>query len=406
MRRILIGLILIIVYGSLYPWHFVRWPQGAVLAWPHTLDAGDVLVNILLYIPLGACAYWAFEKQRPASRFLAPVALALLLSTSMELLQAFEPARSSEASDVLSNTGGAAIGMLLAAFFPLRPSPELFLLACWMGHLQFFGSAGWPAECAGWLILVSASMPQRTLRWRGPLAVACYLAILFRGLSPFHFVSAAAPFHWVPFEGFILANRPQVLPMLFAKLFWYSAAVWVLRRIHLPWMVAGAAAASFLAAIEVAQRHIPPHVSEITDPLMALLLAAAFAAIPMLTVVAGVIRRDGRILICQRKRGGRHALKWEFPGGKVEKHESPARALERELEEELGIAARAGKELARYEFRYPSRAPILLIFYEVSWFPGEPANRIFEQILWEEPSRLAAYDFLDGDARFLRQLAG
>jgi uncharacterized membrane protein required for colicin V production len=53
----------------------------------------------------------------------------------------------------------------------------------------------------------------------------------------------------------------------------------VLRRLSLSWMVAGAAAASFLGAIEVAQRHIPPRVSEITDPLMALLLAAAFAAI-------------------------------------------------------------------------------------------------------------------------------
>ena len=126
----------------------------------------------------------------------------------------------------------------------------------------------------------------------------------------------------------------------------------------------------------------------------------------MLMVVAGVIRRDGRILICQRKRGSRHALRWEFPGGKVEKDETPKRALARELHEELGIGAQVGMELARYEYQYPSRAPILLIFYEVTGFSGEPENRIFERMLWEEPSRLAAYDFLEADVRFLRELAG
>ena len=124
----------------------------------------------------------------------------------------------------------------------------------------------------------------------------------------------------------------------------------------------------------------------------------------MLNVVAGVVRRNGRILICQRKRGSRHAFKWEFPGGKVEKDETPERALERELEEELGIRAKTGRELARYEYQYPSRPPILLIFYEVTEFSGEPENRIFEQMVWEEPRRLASYDFLEADVRFLRTL--
>ena len=404
MRRILLGLVLLILYGSLYPWRFVRWPEGAVLAWPRAFDPGDVLVNVLLYLPLGACAWWACPVRRRI-RFLVPVALALLLSTSVELLQAFVPTRSSSACDILANVIGAAIGMLLVAFLPLRPSPELFLLACWTAHLLFFGSSRWPAECVGWLIVASAAVPQRSFRWRGPLAVACYLVLLLRGLAPFKLVSAAAPFHWIPFEGFLAANWEQMIPVLVAKLFWYGAAVWVLWRVRLSWVVAGAAAAAFLAAIEVAQRHIPPHVSEITDPLMALLLAAAFAALPMLMVVAGVIRSDGRILICQRKRGSRHALKWEFPGGKVEDDETPTRALARELREELGIRAQTGRELARYEYQYPSRAPILLIFYDVTEFAGEPENRIFERMLWEEPSRLAAYDFLEADVRFLRQLS-
>jgi len=125
----------------------------------------------------------------------------------------------------------------------------------------------------------------------------------------------------------------------------------------------------------------------------------------MLVVVAGVIWREGRILICQRKHDSRHALKWEFPGGKVEREEAPPQALERELEEELGIHARTGKELARYEYQYPSRAPILLIFFEVVEFSGKPENRIFEQMVWEEPAHLTAYDFLEADAQFIAQLA-
>ena len=54
----------------------------------------------------------------------------------------------------------------------------------------------------------------------------------------------------------------------------------------------------------------------------------------MNTVVAAVIERDGKILICQRRRGQAHELKWEFPGGKVENGETPDQALERELREE------------------------------------------------------------------------
>jgi 8-oxo-dGTP diphosphatase len=402
MRRILLGLILLILYGSLYPWHFTGSP-GAVLAWPDPLDRDDVLVNVLLYIPLGACAYLACGRWR-RMRFVAPVALGLVLSLSIELLQVFEPARTSQASDVLTNVIGAALGMAIAALIPARPSPELFLLACWTAHLLFFVSWRWPVECVGWLIVASAAMPQRSLRWRVPIAAVCYLAILFRGLAPFKLVPEATRFDWVPFGGFLAADWAQVIPVMVIKMFWYGAAVWVLRRLNLSWTMAGSAAAIFLLAIEVAQRHIPPHGAEITDPLMAVLLAAAFAAIPSLMVVAGVIRRDGRILICQRKRDGRHALKWEFPGGKVEKHETPTRALVRELREELGIEARAGRELARYEYRYPAGSPFVLLFYEIAGFAGEPENRIFEQMRWEEPARLAVYDFLEADVRFLQEL--
>ncbi len=277
MRRILVGLILIILYGSLYPWHFVRWPLGRVLEWPRVLDGGDALVNILLYLPLGACAYWAMAGRGRLVRFIAPVILALLLSTAVEVTQAFEPLRRSSAYDIATNTIGGALGMLIASALPLRPSPELFLMAAWAAHLLFFTSWSWPVECLGWLIAASAVVPQRSVRWRGLLALGCYVALLARGLEPFRLAASAAPFNWVPFDAFLVANWEKMIPVIVAKLFWYGSAVWVLWRVKPSWMLAGVAAATFLALIEIAQRHIPPHVSEITDPLMALLLAAAFA---------------------------------------------------------------------------------------------------------------------------------
>jgi 8-oxo-dGTP diphosphatase len=120
------------------------------------------------------------------------------------------------------------------------------------------------------------------------------------------------------------------------------------------------------------------------------------------TVVAGVIERDGRVLIAQRKRGTWHALKWEFPGGKVEPGEATDAALARELQEELAITAHIGPEIMRYEYEYPSRSRILLIFYRVTDFDGQPQNLEFENMEWVEQKRLPGYDFLDGDAEFLR----
>ena len=122
-------------------------------------------------------------------------------------------------------------------------------------------------------------------------------------------------------------------------------------------------------------------------------------------VVAAVIERDGKILIGQRRSTDRHPLKWEFPGGKVEPEENPRDALQRELREELGIHAEIGAEIARYEFQYPKRPVILLMFYAVHRFEGEVRNLCFERIVWESRAKLPDYDFLDGDIDFVRRLA-
>lgn len=124
-----------------------------------------------------------------------------------------------------------------------------------------------------------------------------------------------------------------------------------------------------------------------------------------MTVVAGLIAREGKILIGQRPLADSFGGKWEFPGGKLEPNEDPRAALARELWEELEIRAEIGSEAARYEHQYPGRSAIQLIFYRVEQFEGEPVNRAFERITWETPENLPAYDFLDGDVDFVRRIA-
>lgn len=126
---------------------------------------------------------------------------------------------------------------------------------------------------------------------------------------------------------------------------------------------------------------------------------------PVIKVAAALIVRNGKILIGQRKKADSHGLKWEFPGGKIERGETTIDALARELEEELGVQARIGPEVVRYSWAYPKRATILLMFHKVTEFLGDPQALAFERIAWERPERLPEYDFLEGDLDIVRRLA-
>ena len=121
----------------------------------------------------------------------------------------------------------------------------------------------------------------------------------------------------------------------------------------------------------------------------------------MTQVVAAILEKDGRILICQRQAGQAHAHKWEFPGGKIEHEETPEQALARELREELGIGTGLVEAIESYAYAYPGKAPIELLFYRVRSWTGTPRNLIFQDMRWEEPAGLHRYDFLEGDLPFL-----
>lgn len=124
----------------------------------------------------------------------------------------------------------------------------------------------------------------------------------------------------------------------------------------------------------------------------------------MVQVVAAILQNEGKILVGQRTAQQSHPLKWEFPGGKVEPGENLEQALARELEEELGIRGAAGEVMTRYQFSYPGKDRIELIFFRIRQFSGEPQNLIFHDLRWQPKFQLAELDFVEGDRDFIQGL--
>jgi 8-oxo-dGTP diphosphatase len=125
----------------------------------------------------------------------------------------------------------------------------------------------------------------------------------------------------------------------------------------------------------------------------------------MKRVVAGLILQNGKLLVCQRTRHQTMPLKWEFPGGKIEEGEQPRDALRRELEEELGILATIGDEVARIQHEYPNGAMVELRFFVVQEYRGELENRIFRDVQWAKATDLPKFDFLEADLTLVNDLA-
>lgn len=123
---------------------------------------------------------------------------------------------------------------------------------------------------------------------------------------------------------------------------------------------------------------------------------------PMLTVVAAVTEREGRVMVCQRRPEAHNGLKWEFPGGKLEPGEGPEAALARELREELGIDVAVGRVRDAVYYRYPDR-DVLVLFYGCRILSGEPRTLDCHAIAWATPDDLPAYDFAGADLEFVKR---
>jgi 8-oxo-dGTP diphosphatase len=122
-------------------------------------------------------------------------------------------------------------------------------------------------------------------------------------------------------------------------------------------------------------------------------------------VAAALILRAGEVLIGQRRPDQPMALQWEFPGGKIERGESPEQALARELDEELGIKAVVGPRVTHIRHNYRHGGAVDLQFFAVHEFTGEIDNRIFHQVRWTKLEELTHYEFLAADRGLIRDLA-
>ncbi|MGE0631554.1 MAG: (deoxy)nucleoside triphosphate pyrophosphohydrolase, partial [Pseudobdellovibrionaceae bacterium] len=104
-------------------------------------------------------------------------------------------------------------------------------------------------------------------------------------------------------------------------------------------------------------------------------------------VVAGFLRQAGKLLVGQRPETHSLAGQWEFPGGKIESGEPPEIALQRELREELGIEAEIGDLKIACTHSY-GEINILILFYEVRYWKGEPKAQHHLQLDWINPEEL------------------
>lgn len=120
-------------------------------------------------------------------------------------------------------------------------------------------------------------------------------------------------------------------------------------------------------------------------------------------VVTGLIRKGSKVLVGQRPVGHSLAGQWEFPGGKIEKGETPEVALKRELMEELSIAADVGELKLASTHSYGDTG-IIILFYEVQFWKGEPKTVHHMELRWIEPSELDSLPIPEANKRILPRI--
>jgi mutator protein MutT len=116
-------------------------------------------------------------------------------------------------------------------------------------------------------------------------------------------------------------------------------------------------------------------------------------------VTAAVIIKDNKVLICRRKLKDGSDGQWEFPGGKEETGETLQACLERELEEELSLRIKAGRELARHRHEAGGRT-LDICFLQAEITSGTLELTVHSDAVWAKPEDLYTFDLLPADRAF------
>ena len=337
-----------ILYLSLYPWEIISPPHTARLFWVSDYSRRimlDFVLNVLLYVPLGAAAVVGLGRRMVS----LPVAAAagFAISFGVELTQRYIPLRAATFDDLAANTVGAALGAILALTWKKRFTDASLLTILWLVWngfllLRMINRSPWPAAgldadflwmgsvnaFLGFLALslvlkppaimavilalaplvglwiypalllsrLSATFGALALAHHGKPSIqrwlpsACLIWLAFQELYPLDFAGPPHPFSWIPFES-LFSNRPHsYYPLVFGKLFFYTTIIWAVRvrarGLHWAFSLAG----TVLLAGEFAQCFLPGRNPEMTD----LVLMAAGALLLWLAEPAGGSCADGQ----------------------------------------------------------------------------------------------------------------
>src|SRR6266576_6398491 len=120
-------------------------------------------------------------------------------------------------------------------------------------------------------------------------------------------------------------------------------------------------------------------------------------------VAAGLVFRDGKLLITQRHAEAHLGGLWEFPGGKREPHETFEECLIRELREELGIEVTVGELIESLTHAYAEKT-VHLKFFHCTWKQHEPQALGCPAFKWVRAMELSEHAFPAADARLLEKL--
>jgi 8-oxo-dGTP diphosphatase len=123
----------------------------------------------------------------------------------------------------------------------------------------------------------------------------------------------------------------------------------------------------------------------------------------LIRVTAAILERDGKILLAKRKKDDPLKGKWEFPGGKIERNESPEDCLRRELHEELGIDVKVGAFFCSSTFAYEHIAVDLLV-YRIASFTGVAKAYDHAELAWVTPADLMNYDLPEADKPIIHEI--
>ena len=123
----------------------------------------------------------------------------------------------------------------------------------------------------------------------------------------------------------------------------------------------------------------------------------------MTEVVAALIWKDNKFMICQRPAHKARGLLWEFVGGKVESGETKEQALIRECKEELNVLLSVGDVFMEVNHEYPDLTVHLTLF-NATVAEGIPQKLEHKDIKWIIPNEIPNYEFCPADEEILKKI--